>query len=161
MLANNGEGDLPFGIVEIKDQFGNIEYRRQGDGAGQIIKPEYIHAMDDMMGEVIKSGTGKRARLKLPAMGKTGTSQSYRDAWFIGYTRKFVAGVWVGNDNNAPMREVTGGGLPALIWQRIMSYAHSGNIQKHDLLAIKSKPNPQPTNKSFWDQITGGILSLD
>jgi penicillin-binding protein 1A len=159
VLANNGKGTLPYGISEIKDQFGRLQFKRQGDGAGQIIKPQNIRAMDDMMSEVIQSGTGKKARLNVPAKGKTGTSQSFRDAWFIGYTRKFVTGVWVGNDDDTPMKKVTGGGFPALIWRQIMSYAHSGIAKKTGFPVIKS--TTQTPKKSLWDKFIGSFLSSD
>ena len=71
-------------------------------------------------------GTGKAARLDRPAAGKTGTTSDYRDAWFIGFTADYVGGVWLGNDNNAPMKRVTGGSLPARLWHDIMTDAHSG-----------------------------------
>jgi penicillin-binding protein 1A len=73
-----------------------------------------------MMTAVISHGTGRNAALSRPAAGKTGTTQDYRDAWFIGYTADLVAGVWFGNDDNAPMNKVTGGSLPAQTWRRFM-----------------------------------------
>ena len=76
--------------------------------------------MNQMLSAVIGHGTGKSAALPRPAAGKTGTTQEYRDAWFIGYTADLVAGVWLGNDDNAPMNKVTGGSLPAQTWQRFM-----------------------------------------
>jgi len=70
---------------------------------------------------VLTSGTGKRAALAgHPAAGKTGTSQDFRDAWFVGYTERFVAGVWVGNDDGRAMNKVVGGGLPARLWHDVM-----------------------------------------
>jgi penicillin-binding protein 1A len=159
VLANGGRGIWPFGVVEIKDEFGQIMYRRQGGGAGQTIAPGHVRGMNKMMREVIRSGTGKKARLQRPAHGKTGTSQGFRDAWFIGYTQKFVTGVWVGNDNDAPMKKITGGGLPALIWQKIMTDAHLDNPPKRSARLPKAKPPVK--EKSFWDKLLGGILSSD
>jgi penicillin-binding protein 1A len=79
-----------------------------------------------MMAEVIESGTGRAARLERPAAGKTGTSQDFRDAWFVGFTAELVAGVWLGNDDSAPMKNVTGGGLPARLWRDFMANALKG-----------------------------------
>jgi penicillin-binding protein 1A len=76
--------------------------------------------MSLMLENVINQGTGKRAKLPIFAAGKTGTTQNYRDAWFIGWTNKYIAAVWVGNDNEKPMNKVGGGSLPAEIWHDIM-----------------------------------------
>jgi penicillin-binding protein 1A len=81
--------------------------------------------MNDMLNTAITSGTGRRAALAhQPAAGKTGTTQEFRDAWFVGYTAQLVAGVWVGNDDARPMHRVTGGSLPARIWHDVMTVAH-------------------------------------
>ena len=73
-----------------------------------------------MLEQVIRTGTGRRAVIDRPAAGKTGTSQEFRDAWFVGFTQELVAGAWFGNDDGRPMTKVTGGGLPARLWSRIM-----------------------------------------
>jgi len=83
-------------------------------------------AMLDMLAATVNQGTGRAARLSVPAFGKTGTSQDYRDALFIGFAGDLVVGVWVGNDDNAPLKNVTGGGLPARIWRDFMSQAVKG-----------------------------------
>lgn len=82
--------------------------------------------MADLLSEVIATGTGRAARLTRPAGGKTGTSQDFRDAWFVGFSSDLVTGVWVGNDDSSPMRGVTGGGLPARLWAAFMINAHKG-----------------------------------
>jgi penicillin-binding protein 1A len=83
--------------------------------------------MNQMMQETLSSGTARKASLAgFPAAGKTGTSQDYRDAWFIGYTGHLVAGVWLGNDDNSPTKKLTGGAMPADIWNRFMTIAHQG-----------------------------------
>ncbi|MBT4941334.1 MAG: PBP1A family penicillin-binding protein [Rhodospirillaceae bacterium] len=159
VLANGGHGIWPYGVERIKNFSGRELYRRQGGGTGRIVEPRHVKAMDDMLGEVIRTGTGKKARLRRWAAGKTGTSQSFRDAWFIGYTRSYVTGVWLGNDNDAPMNKITGGGLPAIIWQKIMSDAHGDKAVKNTGRA--TKPKPQAKEKSFWDKLIGSILSAD
>ena len=83
--------------------------------------------MNAMMHETLVSGTARHADLPgWPAAGKTGTSQDFRDAWFVGYTSHLVTGVWLGNDDNSPTRKATGGGLPVEIWSRFMRTAHQG-----------------------------------
>src|SRR5262249_3266297 len=94
--------------------------RRPEPGQG-LVAPEHVAAMNDMLGAVLSSGTGKRAALPgHAAAGKTGTSQDFRDAWFVGYAGEFVAGVWVGNDDGRPMHRVMGGSLPARLWRDTM-----------------------------------------
>jgi len=130
-LANNGVGVFPFGIREIRTRGGRLLYRRKGSGLGRVVAASHVAAMNDVLRAVMVWGTGKAARLPdRPAAGKTGTSQDFRDAWFIGYTPDLVAGVWVGNDDNKPMRGVTGGALPAWIWKAFMSRALNGVAPK-------------------------------
>jgi len=83
--------------------------------------------MNEILSQVPEWGTGRRAKLDdRKTAGKTGTTQSYRDAWFIGYTGNYVSAVWYGNDNYTPTRRLTGGRLPAMTWKDIMSFAHQG-----------------------------------
>ena len=83
--------------------------------------------MIKMMNSVVENGTGKRAQLDgIKAAGKTGTTNSWRDAWFVGYTGNFVGAVWIGNDDFSPTKRMTGGTLPAMTWHDIMTYAHQG-----------------------------------
>src|SRR5205823_5158739 len=119
-FANGGNGVLPHGIAEIRDSDGKTLYRRSGSGPGVVITAELVPLMNEMLSGVISHGTGKAAALPRPAAGKTGTTQDYRDAWFIGYTADLVAGVWLGNDDNSPMNKVTGGMLPAAAWPNFM-----------------------------------------
>ena len=119
-FANGGDGVLAYGITDIWDADKRILYHRAGTGPGRVVAPELVGAMNQMLAGVITQGTGKSAALRRPAAGKTGTTQEYRDAWFIGYTADLVAGVWLGNDDNTPMRQVTGGTLPAAVWRNFM-----------------------------------------
>jgi penicillin-binding protein 1A len=119
-FANGGAGIWPYGIAEIRDSDGKVVFRRTGSGAGQVVSLEFAGLMNEMLSGVIGHGTGKSAALPRPAAGKTGTTQDYRDAWFIGYTADLVAGVWLGNDDNSPTNTVTGGSLPAQTWRRFM-----------------------------------------
>jgi len=126
VFGNGGTGVLAYGIREIRDGSGDVLYRRAGTGTGRVVKKIHVETMNQLLNAVVEWGTGKAAKLDRPAAGKTGTSQDYRDAWFIGYTSDLVAGVWMGNDDGRPMAQVTGGGAPARLWRRIMLDAQQG-----------------------------------
>lgn len=96
----------------------------RGEAAGTARWPRA--AMLDLLREAVEAGTGRNARLPVPAYGKTGTTQDNRDAWFVGFADDLVVGVWVGNDDGRPMREVTGGALPARLWHAFMLEALKG-----------------------------------
>jgi penicillin-binding protein 1A len=130
VFANGGIGVWPYGIEAIHDTEGQLLYARSGSGPGRVASPEHISALTEMLVAVVESGTGRGARLARPAAGKTGTSQNYRDAWFVGFTSELVTGVWMGNDNGRPMKKVTGGRLPAQLWQAFMFDAHAGKPAK-------------------------------
>jgi membrane peptidoglycan carboxypeptidase len=120
-LANGGRGGAPFAVTEIRTRGGQVVYRQQPWPDDRLIATQNVARMNEMLSDVIISGTGRAANLgSRPAAGKTGTTQDYRDAWFIGYTADLVTGVWLGNDDNAPMRNVGGGDLPARIWRQYM-----------------------------------------
>lgn len=126
-FANGGQGIAAFGIERVTDPDGAPLWSRTGGGFGQVVSRPALADMQDMMQAVIGEGTGKAARLDRPAAGKTGTTQDYRDAWFMGYTADYVAGVWLGNDDQRHrMAKVTGGGLPAQLWKSVMLAAHRG-----------------------------------
>ena len=104
-----------------------VLYRRSADPAAAVIDARAVAMMNTMMTETLISGSAKKAELPgWQAAGKTGTSQDFRDAWFIGYTSNLVTGVWLGNDDNSPTKKATGGGLPVEIWSRFMKAAHQG-----------------------------------
>lgn len=127
-FANGGRAVILHGIVSITTGAGDVLYERTGSGPGRAAELVHVGAMNDMLSETLSSGTGRRAKLRTrPAAGKTGTSQRSRDAWFVGYTAGLITGVWVGNDNGAPMKRVTGGMVPAGIWHEFMQAATAGN----------------------------------
>ena len=127
-FANGGQAVAPHVVTKIRTMEGNkLLYARQGEQPNQVIEPRYVAMMNTMMQETIVSGTARKADIPgWTAAGKTGTSQDFRDAWFIGYTANLVTGVWLGNDDNSPTRKATGGGLPVEVWTRFMRVAHQG-----------------------------------
>jgi penicillin-binding protein 1A len=162
-FANGGYGVWPYAIKEIRDGQGRVIYKREGGGPGRIETPQKIAAMNQMLTAVIERGTGKNAKINRPAAGKSGTTQNYRDAWFIGYTAERVAAVWVGNDDGSSMNKVTGGGLPARLWKNLMVSAHNGRTVK-SLPAAGTLPKIEKfepsKNKGTW-QIIKNIFGGD
>lgn len=157
-LARGGEGVLPYGIVEVRRADGGVLFRRQGGGPGRVASPQAVGMLVDMMRGVLERGTGRAARLDRPAAGKTGTSSDFRDAWFMGFTGDLIAGVWVGNDDNAPMRRVTGGHTPARIWRDFMAPAHEG-MPVTPLPAIEAPAAVADANVGFFERIIRNLTS--
>ena len=126
-FANGGQGIVPFGIQRIRTRAGKVLWTRGGSPLGAVMSPASDAAMTGLMVETVTTGTGKAARLDdRPSAGKTGTTQDFHDAWFVGFSADLVCGVWIGNDNNAPMKHATGGGLPAHIFKNFMEAAEAG-----------------------------------
>ncbi|MEA2881805.1 MAG: penicillin-binding protein, partial [Bradyrhizobium sp.] len=127
-FANGGRGIAPHVVNRIRTVEGNrLLYARPQDQPDQVVAPRHVAMMNTMMQETLLSGTARKAEIPgWPAAGKTGTSQDFRDAWFIGYTANLVTGVWLGNDDNSPTKKATGGGLPVEVWTRFMRAAHQG-----------------------------------
>lgn len=128
VFQNGGRQATPFLVDQVSNARGDLIWRRNPVLATPIYDEHHANQMVSILRQVIESpvGTGRRARLDRPAAGKTGTSQNYRDAWFVGFTPDFVCGVWVGDDHGRPMRGVSGGETPALIWRDFMLAAHKG-----------------------------------
>ncbi len=126
-FANGGIGVQPQIIAKVKTASGKLLYQRKGASNGRVIDPNHVAMMNSMMQETLLTGTARKASVPgWQAAGKTGTSQDWRDAWFIGYTSHLVAGVWLGNDDNSPTKKASGGNLPVEIWSRFMRAAHQG-----------------------------------
>jgi penicillin-binding protein 1A len=126
-FANGGDGVQPFGVLRIKARSGKVLYERKASNIGAVMSAQDNMQMTRLMTEVTATGTGKAARLAdRPTAGKTGTTQDFHDAWFVGFTADLVCGVWLGNDNNAPMVKATGGTLPARIFHAFMTDAEQG-----------------------------------
>lgn len=125
-LSNGGYRIFPYAITRITENNGRLLYaRKKPKSYPHTIRTKDVSKLTYMLQDVIQSGTGKRARLPFPAAGKTGTSQNNRDAWFAGYTDKMATIVWLGNDDNSPMRSITGGNLPAMIWRDVMMFGNN------------------------------------
>jgi penicillin-binding protein 1A len=110
----------------VRTYDGRLLYARAPEAPNRVVEPQYVAMMNAMMRETLLIGTARKAELPgWSAAGKTGTSQDFRDAWFIGYTSHLVTGVWLGNDDSSPTRKATGGGLPVEVWSRFMRGAHA------------------------------------
>ena len=126
-FANDGFAISSHVVERVRTAGGKVLYTRMTANFGRVIEPRYVGMMNTMMRETLTSGTAHAAQLApWPAAGKTGTSQEFRDAWFIGYTSHLVTGIWLGNDDSSPTRKATGGGLPVEIWSHFMRAAHQG-----------------------------------
>jgi penicillin-binding protein 1A len=126
-FSNGGMSVEPYVVRRILSRNGKVLYERLGDGLAQVIGDQELYHMNSMMRAVVSNGTATKARFPNMDMGgKTGTSQDYRDAWFVGYTPYLITGVWMGNDDNTPTKNVTGGTLPAQVWRDVMLPAHKG-----------------------------------
>ena len=129
VFANGGLAAVPEVVERIEDSSGRVLFERSKSPPLRIVSARAVSAMNDMMNAVVAGGTARAASLDYyPAAGKTGTSQRFKDAWFIGFTAQWVGGVWMGNDNASPMRGITGGSLPAEIWKEVMLKAHEGRM---------------------------------
>ena len=126
MIARGGTTLHAYGIVRMTDEQGAVLYEHpSGQEQVSLIDDKAAETMTAMMRYAMIRGTGRGAYLeKRPAAGKTGTSQNFRDAWFVGFTANYVAGVWVGNDDESAMAEVTGGSVPAQLWRQVMLPLH-------------------------------------
>ena len=149
-FANGGIAVQPFGILKVRTPGGKILYARKPSGGDAVMSANDNIQMTRLMTETVTTGTGKAARLEdRPTAGKTGTTQDFHDAWFVGFTADLVCGVWIGNDNNAPMVKATGGGLPARIFNQFMTPAEQ-NLPARPLIGSTLVANAEPPP----DQVT-------
>ncbi|MDQ0325327.1 penicillin-binding protein 1A [Rhodopseudomonas julia] len=126
-LANGGFAVLPHAIERVVTDDGETLFQRSSPGLGRVVDLRIVAMMNEMMKATLEIGTGRKAQIPgWPAGGKTGTSQDWRDAWFVGYTANLTAGVWVGNDDNSPTKKASGGNVPSMIWADFMKAAHRG-----------------------------------
>lgn len=150
-ILNGGSSVTPYGVTELKLIEDNEALMGASGGIGErVIRPEAAQQLVWMMEKVISGGTGRRAQIPgWQAAGKSGTTSAAKDAWFIGFTADYVAGVWMGYDDNTPLTGVTGGGLPAEIWRETMVRVHDGLTPKPlpMLEPAPIAPPPQPTRR--------------
>ncbi|WP_375410780.1 transglycosylase domain-containing protein [uncultured Methylobacterium sp.] len=126
-FANGGTGVIPYVVASVKAADGKVLYKRGEGGLGRVMDANAVSMMNAMMHETFVSGTAKKAEiLGWDLAGKTGTSQDFRDAWFIGFSSTLVTGVWLGNDDGEPTKKVSGGNLPGEVWKTYMSVALKG-----------------------------------
>ena len=159
VLANSGKGIFVHGIRSIENTSGKTLFMREGKGPGEILDSGLVNTMIRMLENTIQTGTGKNAKIDRPAAGKTGTSQSLRDAWFIGFSSDLVVGVWFGNDDDSPMKDITGGTAPALLWSDFMKKAHHGKppVALSDSIIV----NRDKENKSKIDRLIKKSKEID
>ena len=146
-FPNAGKAVAPHGLLEVRAGNGDVVWRfdRDGPKPRQVLPTQVALDMNFMMNKVAEEGTGRRALLNgVRVAGKTGTTNAYRDAWFVGFTGNLVGGIWMGNDDYSSTNRMTGGSLPAMTWQAIMTYAHQG-IELKPIPGIA--PNPSPGAK--------------
>ena len=147
-FPNKGKSVTPHAVLEVRTGTGDLVWRFDRDGKKplQAIPASVAADMAGMMSHVVSEGTARRAALDgIPTAGKTGTTNAYRDAWFVGYTGNFTCAVWYGNDDYSPTNRMTGGSLPAQTWHDIMVAAHQG-VEVKEIAGIgMGQKLPQPT----------------
>lgn len=145
-FPNGGKAVAPHALLEVRSAGGEVIWRFDRDGRKprQVMSPRVAADMNFMMNKVTEEGTARRALIPgVRIAGKTGTTNAYRDAWFVGFSGNMVAGIWIGNDDYSSTNRMTGGSLPAMTWQAIMAYAHQG-IELKQIPGLPTTP-PPPT----------------
>jgi penicillin-binding protein 1A len=143
-FANGGRAIVPFVVTEVRSVNGKVLYQRNPVPLPAVIADDKVGMMNGMMKQTLTIGTAKNFALPgWEAAGKSGTSQNYRDAWFIGYTSHMVTAVWLGNDDGSSTKRITGGSLPASIWNTFMKAAHKG-VPPKPLPGTPWVPPPEP-----------------
>ncbi|WP_340148617.1 PBP1A family penicillin-binding protein [uncultured Sneathiella sp.] len=151
VIANGGTTVLPYGVLQIREKDGPVLYQRQTSGQGKVISAATINKMQDVMSATIQWGTGKAANPGFAAAGKTGTTQDYRDAWFIGFTPDLVAGVWFGNDDGSATKRVNGSNLPAITWKDFITHSETSHAVAFNQL------EEEKSTDSIWDRIVNAF----
>jgi len=151
VFQDGGGRTEPYLISQITTTSGQVIYTHNASAPTPVLDPLFATRMVNMMKAVITSGTGVGANIGRPAAGKTGTSQDWRDAWFVGFTPDILTAVWVGNDGGAPMAKVTGGELPAEIWKKYMTVAEA-KLPVRDFPWLVAEPNAPPNSMTVADQ---------
>jgi penicillin-binding protein 1A len=160
-FANGGTGVIPYVVTAVKSQDGKVLYKRADSGLGRVIDANADGMMNAMMHETFVSGTARKADIPgWDLAGKTGTSQDFRDAWFIGFSGSLVTGVWLGNDDGEPTRKASGGNLPVEIWKAYMLQALKGQnpVPLPGLNRWRRPPETTASVASAGPGAPGGIL---
>ncbi|MCJ2024915.1 transglycosylase domain-containing protein [Methylobacterium sp. J-067] len=153
VFANGGFKAKPYAATEIRNSSGEVIYRHADEAPERILSPQVVADMNFMLNKVVEEGTGKRAQLEgIKVAGKSGTTNAYRDAWFVGYTGNYVAAVWYGNDDHTSTNKLTGGSLPAQTWHDVMEPAHQG-------IEIKGLPGLKDSAKAAAQAAAGGATA--
>ena len=141
VFANHGYKTQAYGLTRMTTLGEQLVWERDADAPRErVLSEQTVSYMNQMMHTVVTGGTGRRAAVEgVPALGKTGTTTSYRDAWFCGFTGNYVAAVWFGNDDYRPTNNLTGGTLPATAWQKFMAFAHT-NIEVMPVFGVDFEP---------------------
>ncbi len=157
-FASGGIRVWPYYVTEVDDPQKNVLYKRTPPPEERVIASHVDRDLTTMLAGVITGGTGRGAALAgHQAAGKTGTTQDYHDAWFVGFTTDYVAGVWVGNDDSSPMKTVTGGSLPAAIWKDVMTAAEKGKPSK----PLDMSPVQAPNDNAILGTDSNGAAPTD
>ncbi|WP_407924867.1 transglycosylase domain-containing protein [Devosia aurantiaca] len=137
VFANHGLKTPAYGITRLTTLNDQVIWEHDIEAPKErVLSEQTVAYMNQMFRAVVTGGTGTRAQIEgVPTLGKSGTTTSYRDAWFCGFTGNFVAAVWFGNDDYRPTNNLTGGSLPAIAWQKFMAYAHT-NIEVQPVFGI-------------------------
>ena len=139
-FASGGVRVRTHAVVSVEAPDGRTLHRHAAERT-RVLHPTVAAEMNGMLGLAVRAGTARRAAIPgVQAAGKTGTTNGYRDAWFIGYTADLTGGVWVGNDDHSPMNHVTGGSLPAAMWREIMAFAHRG-VPPREMPTVGREPD--------------------
>jgi membrane peptidoglycan carboxypeptidase len=156
-ILNGGSSVTPYGLIELRLLGDDAPLMEQTGGIGErVITPQAAQQLIYMMSQVVADGSGKRARIDgYEAAGKTGTTTAARDAWFLGFTADYVTGVWMGYDDNTPLKGVTGGGLPAEIWHETMTRVQA-NLPARPLPMIRPDAPPTVQNGTIQPGTQGG-----
>ena len=156
-FANGGIGVIPYVIAQVKTTDGKLIYKRpNAGGLGRVIDPGVVAMMNEMMHNTFVIGTAQKAQIPGWALaGKTGTTDDYKDAWFVGFTGNLVAGVWLGNDDGALTKRVTGGNLPTEVWHNFMKIALK---DKQPVRAPRQRALPHPVGPGGRRRWTGSAL---
>lgn len=161
-FANHGLAPEPYAIERIETRDGEVLFEHKNSEPVRVMSEDTALKMNHLLYQVMLSGTGRRAYLgRRQAAGKTGTTNDWRDAWFVGYTPQLIAGVWVGNDAYTPMEKVTGGSIPAAVWKEFMLSAHQGlRLEEMDGAYPAVTYAAEPVLMNFYRDVARGFRSV-